>query len=261
LLVHIHCPFKQGLVKEYSMSTPESLNRPENQLLAALPDEDYQRLLPHLEEVQLPLKQVLYEPGDRLETVYFPNHAMVSLVAIMEDGATVEVGLVGIEGVIGLPTVLGGRATVYQAIVQLPGSGIKLDANIFRTEFDRGGELQRLVLLYTQALLTQVSQNAVCNRLHSVDERLARWLLSVQDSLKQDELPLTQEFISQMLGTRRASVTVAAGTLQEQGIISYSRGKITIIDRTRLRESSCECYDVIKHEFERLLGIKGMGLS
>lgn len=238
------------------MSEPEILNKPKNYLLAALSSEDYQRLLPHLEEVQLPLRKILYEPGETPSAVYFPNHAMVSLVATMEDGATVEVGLVGIEGVIGLPIVLGGRATVYQAIVQLPGTGMKLDANVFRSEFDRGEHLQRLVLLYTQALLTQVSQNAVCNRLHTIDERLARWLLSVQDSLEADELPLTQEFISQMLGTRRASVTVSAGNLQEQGVISYSRGKITILNRERLRENSCECYNVIKSEFDRLLGTK-----
>jgi CRP-like cAMP-binding protein len=236
------------------MSEPEILNKPKNHLLAALPDEDYQRLLPHLEEVQLPLRKVLYEPGETPSAVYFPNHAMVSLVATMEDGATVEVGLVGIEGVIGLPIVLGGRATVYQAIVQLPGTGVKLDADVFRAEFERGECLQRLVLLYTQALLTQVSQNAVCNRLHTIDERLARWLLSVQDSLEADELPLTQEFISQMLGTRRASVTVSAGSLQEQGVISYSRGKITILNRERLRGKSCECYNVIRSEFDRLLG-------
>lgn len=238
------------------MSEPEILNKPKNHLLAALPDEDYQRLLPHLEEVKLPLRKILYEPGETPKAVYFPNHAMVSLVATMEDGATVEVGLVGIEGVIGLPIVLGGRATVYQAIVQLPGTGVKLDAEVFRAEFERGGYLQRLVLLYTQALLTQVSQNAVCNRLHTIDERLARWLLSVQDSLEADELPLTQEFISQMLGTRRASVTVSAGNLQEQGVISYSRGKITILNRERLREKSCECYNVIRSEFDRLLGTK-----
>lgn len=236
------------------MSEPEILNKPKNHLLATLPDEDYQRLLPYLEEVQLPLRKVLYEPGETPSAVYFPNHAMVSLVATMEDGATVEVGLVGIEGVIGLPIVLGGRATVYQAIVQLPGTGVKLDADVFRAEFERGEYLQRLVLLYTQALLTQVSQNAVCNRLHTIDERLARWLLSVQDSLEADELPLTQEFISQMLGTRRASVTVSAGNLQEQGVISYSRGKITILNRERLREKSCECYNVIRSEFDRLLG-------
>ncbi|MBD1866954.1 Crp/Fnr family transcriptional regulator [Cyanobacteria bacterium FACHB-471] len=238
------------------MSEPEILNKPKNHLLAALPDEDYQRLLPHLEEVQLPLRKILYEPGETLSAVYFPNNAMVSLVATMEDGATVEVGLVGAEGVIGLPIVLGGKATVYQAIVQLPGTGTRLDADIFKAEFERGEYLQRLVLLYTQALLTQVSQNAVCNRLHTIDERLGRWLLSVQDSLEADELPLTQEFISQMLGTRRASVTVAAGSLQEQGIISYSRGKITILNRERLREKSCECYNVISGEFNRLLGLK-----
>jgi len=236
------------------MSEPEI--KPKNHLLAALPDEDYQRLLPHLEEVQLPLKKILYEPGETPNAVYFPNHAMVSLVATMEDGATVEVGLVGIEGVIGLPIVLGGRATVYQAIVQLPGTGTKLDADVFRAEFERGEQLQRLVLLYTQALLTQVSQNAVCNRLHTIDERLSRWLLSVQDCLEADELPLTQEFISQMLGTRRASVTVSAGNLQEQSIIRYSRGKITILNRERLKQSSCECYSVIRNEFDRLLGIK-----
>jgi CRP-like cAMP-binding protein len=238
------------------MSEPEILNKPKNHLLAALPDADYQRLLPHLEEVQLPLRKIIYEPGETPNEVYFPNNAMVSLVAAMEDGATVEVGLVGAEGVIGLPIVLGGRATVYQAIVQLPGTGTKLDADIFKAEFERGKYLQRLVLLYTQALLTQVSQNAVCNRLHTIDERLGRWLLVVQDSLEADELPLTQEFISQMLGTRRASVTVAAGKLQEQGIISYSRGKITILNRERLREKSCECYNVIRSEFDRLLGLK-----
>jgi CRP-like cAMP-binding protein len=238
------------------MPEPEILNKPKNYLLAALPDEDYQRLLPYLEEVDLPLKRVLYEPGETPSAVYFPNHSMISLVATMEDGATVEVGLVGIEGMIGLPIVLGGRATVYQAIVQLPGTGIKLDADVFKSEFERGERLQRLVLLYTQALLTQVSQNAVCNRLHSIDERLARWLLSVQDGLEADELPLTQEFISQMLGTRRASVTVSAGNLQEQGTIRYSRGKITILNRERLKGISCECYSVIRNEFDRLLGVK-----
>ncbi|HEY9876149.1 MAG TPA: Crp/Fnr family transcriptional regulator [Candidatus Obscuribacterales bacterium] len=225
----------------------------ENRLLAALPAEDYQRLVPHLELVPLKFQQVLYEPGEPIAYVYFPHRAIISLLSTMEDGTTVEVGLVGIDGMVGTAVILGGNTTTTLANVQVAGYGMRMKAERLKSEFNRGGALQSLLLLYTQALITQVSQIAACNRLHTLEERLARWLLTIQDRVQSEDLPLTQEFISQMLGTRRSGVTVAAGTLQQAGMICYTRGKITILNRQALEATTCECYKLIKTEYERLL--------
>lgn len=234
----------------------ENFQQPLNQILATLPNSEYQRLLPYLESVYLDSGEILHEAGDMITEVYFPTQAMISLVSIMSDGSTTEVGLVGKEGMVGLPIVLGGNLTTSRSIVQIPGMTLKLSAQVIYREFHRGETLQKLLLLYTQALLTQVSQTAACNRQHKIEERLARWLLSVYDCILQNELPLTQEFIANMLGTRRSGVTVAAGMLQQSGIISYHRGQITILDRQALEATSCECYLTVKKEFMRLLGSK-----
>ncbi len=229
---------------------------PVNQILAALPDEEYRRIAPHLETVSLKRGQVLHEPYEAIQDVYFPNQAMISLVSIMKDGATTEIGLVGNEGMIGLPVILGGELAPSQAIVQIQAQdgAMKLSANLLKQEFQRGEVLQKRLLLYTQAFLTQVSQSAACNRQHTIEERLARWLLSVQDCVLVDELPLTQEFMANMLGTRRSGVTVAAGILQQAGIISYNRGKVTILNQESLQETACECHRLVQNEFMRLLG-------
>lgn len=226
----------------------------ENRLLAALPAEEYQCLVPDLKFVSLSIEQVLYEAGEPIKYVYFPHQAIVSLVSTMEDGSTVEVGLVGNEGMVGVPVFLGGNTTTNRAFVQVADGCTRIEAGRLKAEFNRGGALQSLLLHYTQALLTQASQTAACNRLHTVEERLARWLLTVSDRIQSDQFLLTQEFIAQMLGTRRSGVTVAAGTLSQAGLLRYTRGKITIIDRESLESTACECYGVIKDEFARLLG-------
>jgi CRP-like cAMP-binding protein len=228
--------------------------QPANQLLAALSESEYESLVPHLETVSLRTGQILYEPYELIEFVYFPNRAIVSLVAIMEDGATTEVGLIGKEGMVGLPVILGSNSSTSRAIVQIANSAVMLSADILKREFDRGGELQRLLLLYTQGLLTQVSQTAACNRQHVIEERLARWLLSVQDRIERDEFLLTQEMLAYMLGVRRSGVTVAANMLQKAGMISYSRGRIQIRDRQALEATACECYRLVRQEFQRLFG-------
>lgn len=235
----------------------QDLDSPRNLLLAALPTDEYQRLLPHLELVSLPLRQVLSNPGEPIEFVCFPHQSIISLVTILEDGSTVEAGLVGKEGMFGVQAFLGGDSTPHQAIVQVAGEAMRMSAAQLKIEFQRGGKLQSLLLRYVQALFTQVSQGAACHRLHTVEERLARWLLMVSDRLEPDQLPLTQEFIAQMLGTRRAGVTVAAGMLQQAGLIRYRRGEITILDRQNLEAASCECYKVVSNEFERLLDTRG----
>lgn len=235
------------------MPVSKDSGRSENQLLAALPAQEYERLVPHLEKVALNNHQVLYEPFEPIDFVYFPVQGVVSLLYTMEDGSTVEVGIVGAEGMVGIPVILGGMKTTNQALVQVPGSAMRLKASVLKSEFERAGVLQTLLLRYAQALLSLASQSAACNRLHTLEERLARWLLLVQNRLQSDELPLTQEYISQMLGTRRSGVTVAAGTLQEAGIISYKRGKITILNQENLEATACECYRVITREFGRLL--------
>jgi CRP-like cAMP-binding protein len=228
-----------------------------NQILASLSPAEYERLVPHLEQVILSVKQVLYEAGEPITHVYFLNQAIASLVCNQNDGSTVEAGMVSNNGMVGLPVIWGGGHTTTTAFVQIPGSAMRMKAEVLIAEFKRGGELQSLLLRYTQALFTQVTQTAACNRLHTIEERLARWLLLLSDRVQSDTFPLTQEFIAQMLGCRRAGVTVAAGTLSRAGMISYKRGNITILNRENLEDTSCECYSIIKNEYARLLDQAG----
>lgn len=224
-----------------------------NHLLTSLPPEVFERLSPYFRRVELPLEQVLYEPHETMHTVYFPIRAMVSLVQTMQDGSSIEAGVVGSSGMVGYPVYLGGESSPSRVNVQIPGAAIALDAAILKAEFDRQEALQNLLLRYTQAFLTQVSQTAACNRFHPAEERLARWLLQSQDASESSCLELTQGFLSSMLGTRRASVTLAAGRLQQAGLIRYSRGNITLLDREGLESTSCECYEVVRAEYQRLL--------
>ncbi|MEC4813590.1 MAG: Crp/Fnr family transcriptional regulator [Scytonema sp. PMC 1069.18] len=233
-----------------------NISQPLNHLLALLPKAEYLRLAPYLREVSLTLGQILYEPGEAIATVYFPNQSMISLVQIMEDGSTIEAGIIGNDGMVGYSVYLGGQYTTSRAIVQIAGSAIALDAAILKAEFERGGMLQKLLLLYTQALLAQISQTAACNRFHPTEERLARWLLQSQDFARSAKLQLTQDFLSSMLGTRRASITVAAGTLQQAGLIHYYRGHIQILNREALESAACECYSIVKSEYTRLLDLQ-----
>jgi CRP-like cAMP-binding protein len=233
-----------------SEASPQAVNR----LLAALPDAEYQHLVPHLERVPLSLKQVLYKAGESIEYVYFPLRAVVSLISTSEEGSMVEVGLVGNEGIVGIPAVLGDNIAIATAMVQVAGFGMRMKASLLKTEFQRGGSLQSLLLRYTQALYALVSQAAACNGIHRLDQRLARWLLLMCERVDSNELLLTQELISKLLGVRRAGVTEAANSLQRAGIIRYSRGKITILNRQKLEAASCSCYKIIKGEYARLLG-------
>jgi CRP-like cAMP-binding protein len=230
------------------------MSKPQNRLLAALPAEVYERLAPHLEDSPLLLGQVIYESGERLDHIYFPTTSIVSLLYMMEDGTSAEIGVVGNDGVVGIALFMGGETTPNRAVVQSEGQSLTLDPGVLMQEFRRGGPLQLLLLRYTQALITQMSQTAVCNRLHSVDQQLCRWLLLSHDRLESNELTMTQELIANMLGVRREGVTVAAGHLQSAGLIYYQRGKITIIDRAGLEARACECYQVVRNEFMRLLG-------
>jgi CRP-like cAMP-binding protein len=225
----------------------------ENGLLAALWREEYEHLLPVLEPVEFSLGHVVYQSGGHLDYLYFPTTSIVSLIYTIEGGSTVEMGLVGNEGVVGIALFMGGETTPNRAIVQIAGGAYRIKAKILKEEFKRGGMLQMLLLRYTQALVTQISQTAVCNRLHPVEQRLCRWLLMCHDRLKSDELMMTQEFIANMLGGRRESVTVAAGRLQHLGLIDYSRGHIKILNRRGLEATVCECYRVVKTEYDRLL--------
>jgi CRP-like cAMP-binding protein len=224
----------------------------ENHILSALPPEDYERLAPHLEPVKLPHGQILYESSGEMEYAYFPINAMISLLSQMSDGGSVEVGLVGFEGMLGVPLLLGVDRSPHQAMVQIPDGGLQVKAEVIRREFRRGGALGGLLLRFTQAMLLQISQVAACNRVHTVEERLARWLLMTRDRAASDELELTQEFLAMMLGCRRAGVTSAAIMLQSAGVIRYSRGHITILDGPGLEALSCECYGVVKAEFDRI---------
>ncbi|QUS61163.1 Crp/Fnr family transcriptional regulator [Synechocystis sp. PCC 7338] len=227
-----------------------------NQLLGLLPVEVYKRLAPHLKKVVYKTGTVLYEPNEVMEFAYFPNTVMISVVSIMDDGSTTEIGLIGNEGMVGLPIILGGRQTTSQVIVQVPGEAWKLSARILLREFEQSPQLQKILLLYTQARLTQVSQSAACNRQHKIEERLARWLMSVHDCLQVDEIPLTQEFVANMLGVRRSGVTIAANSLQQSGMITYRRGRITLLDYDALKKTSCECYQLVQNEYIRLLGFR-----
>jgi CRP-like cAMP-binding protein len=239
------------------MSIMPSLSNPpnprQNHLLAVLPESESGRLFPQLEPVPLPLGQALYESGDRLSHVYFPTTAIVSLLYVMENGASAEIAVVGNEGVVGIALFMGGETMPNRAVVQSAGHGYRLKGQLLTQEFNRSGALQHLLLRYTLALLTQMAQTAVCNRHHSVDQQLCRWLLLSLDRLPSNELTMTQELIANMLGVRREGVTEAAGKLQKDGLIDYRRGHITVLDRPGLEARVCECYEVVRKEFDRLL--------
>src|SRR5271163_229709 len=230
-----------------------------NNLLAALPQAERERLIPHLKLVPMPLGMVLYESGDVLRHVYFPTDCIVSLLYVMKDGASAEISVVGNDGVVGVALLLGGETTPSRAVVQSAGSAYRLRSKRLKDEFYRHGKAQLLLLRYTQALLTQMAQTAVCNRHHSVDQQLCRWLLLSLDRLDADQLTMTQELIANMLGVRREGVTEAAGKLHKLGVIRYSRGRVTVLDRPKLEKLCCECYAVVKKESDRLLTYRGGG--
>ena len=230
----------------------------QNRLVAALPDEEYGRLLPHLERVPMRLGEVLYESGTQMRHVYFPIDSIVSLLYVLEDGASAEIAVVGNEGIVGVSLFMGGETTPSRAVVQSAGHAYRLRGQLLKDEFDRvggrrSGALHHLLLRYTQALLTQMAQTAVCNRHHSVDQQLCRWLLLSIDRLPTNELTMTQELIANMLGVRRSGVTEAAGNLQRDGLIEYHRGHIKVLDRSALEARACECYAVVRKECDRLL--------
>lgn len=225
----------------------------QNHLLAALPAAEFKRLEADLEPVQMPLGEVLYESGCKLHYVYFPTTAIISMLYVLEDGASAEIAIVGNEGVLGISLFMGGETTPSRAVVQSAGWGYRLKAHLMKAEFNRGGPLMHLLLRYTQALITQMTQTAVCNRHHSIEKQLCRWLLLSLDRLSSDSLTMTQDLIANMLGVRREGVTEAAGKLQRAGLIRYSRGHITVLDRPGLENRVCECYAVVKLEFDRLL--------
>jgi CRP-like cAMP-binding protein len=232
---------------------PESLEFRKNRLLAALPDRQWQEWTTQLERVQLPLGLVLYESGDTLGYMYFPITAIVSLLYVMENGASAEIAVVGNEGLVGVSLFMGGESTSSRAVVQSAGFGCRIRAKVMKDEFDKGGPVLHLLLRYTQALLTQMAQTAVCNRHHSLDQQLCRWLLLSLDRMEGDELVMTQELIANMLGVRREGVTEAALKLQKAGLITYARGHITVLNRQGVEARTCECYAVVKREYDRLL--------
>ena len=225
----------------------------QNRLLAGLPDAEFTRWEPYLEKVHLPLGQVLAESGFTMDHVYFPTTAIVSLLYVLESGASAEIAVVGNDGVVGIALFMGGGSTPSQSVVQSAGDGYRLKAEIMKAEFDRSGPVMHLLLRYTQALITQMTQTAVCNRHHTLDQQLCRWLLLSLDRLSGDQLSMTQELIANMLGVRREGVTAAALQLQSAGLISYSRGRIRVLDREGLERRTCECYGVVKHEYDRLI--------
>ncbi len=232
---------------------PRYADLKKNQLLASLPPEEWKRWAPLLERVDMPLGQVLYEPGVTLGYVYFPITAIVSLLYVMENGASAEIAVVGNEGIVGISLFMGGESTPSRAVVQSAGLGCRLKASLMKSEFNESGPVLHLLLRYTQALITQMAQTAVCNRHHSLDQQLCRWLLLSLDRLQGAELVMTQELIANMLGVRREGVTEGALKLQKAGLIKYSRGHITVLDRKGLETRTCECYAVVKREYDRLL--------
>lgn len=225
-----------------------------NDVLSALPSDDYQRLLPNLRPVAFALGQVICETGERLESIYFPTTCVISLVYTTVAGSTAEIGMIGRDGILGLALLFGSETMPHGAVAQIGGEAIAIKPKIMQNEFSRSASVRGVFLRYTQALLTQISQTAVCNRLHHMEQRLCRWLLLCQDRTDSEDLRMTQEFISQMLGGRRESVTVAAGRLQDAGLIQYARGRVRILDRRGLEHAACECYAVVKDECNRLRG-------
>lgn len=226
---------------------------PTNRILAALPKDEYQRLLPKLKPSPLVFGKVIFDPGDLIREVYFPTSGIISLLAAVEDRATLEVGIVGREGMVGLPAFMGVKTSGNRAVVQGAGESMKMKASAFRKECENGGSFPRLLLRYAHSRLTQIAQGAACNRFHPIDARLARWLLMTRDRMGTDEFQLTQEFLSNMLGVRREGVNKAAGALQDQHLISYSRGNLLILDRVRLRAIACHCYGIIRAEYDGFL--------
>jgi CRP-like cAMP-binding protein len=224
-----------------------------NQLLAALPADEWARWLPSLEPVDMPLGRVLYESGMTMTHVYFPTTSIVSLLYVMEDGASAEIAVVGNEGIVGISLFMGGESTPSRSVVQSAGQGFRMRGQLLKDEFNRSGPVLHLLLRYTQALITQMAQTAVCNRHHSLDQQLCRWLLLSVDRLETPDLVMTQELIANMLGVRREGVTEAAANLQRAGLIHYRRGHITVVDRAGLERRTCECYEVVRKEYDRLL--------
>lgn len=225
-----------------------------NHLLAALPEDEFDRLKVNLEPISLSLGEVIYESGEELEYVFFPTTAIISLLYIMENGSTAEIGMAGNDGVIGIALFMGGSTTPNRAVVQSAGNAFRLKSKALKFEFHLSGAFQNVLLRYTQYLMTQISQTAVCNRLHSVEKQLCRWLLINHDLLQTNKLVMTHDLIANMLGVRREGVSIAAGNLQKRGLIKYVRGTITMLDRKGLEKSSCECYEVVREEYDRLLG-------
>jgi CRP-like cAMP-binding protein len=243
------------------MATPRPAAQPhprENHLLASLPDADYRALESHLELMPMPLGLAVYESGDAQGFVYFPADSIVSLLYVLENGASTEIAVTGNEGLVGISLFMGGESTPSRAVVQSAGQGYRVRGTVLKKLFESSGEVQHLLLRFTQALITQMTQTAVCNRHHAVDQQLCRWLLLMLDRLGSNEVRMTQELIANMLGVRREGVTEAAGKLQADGLIEYSRGHITVLDRPRLESSVCECYAVVKREYDRLLPFKSL---
>ncbi len=226
-----------------------------NHLLSELPGEEFDRILPQMIPVKLPLGKVLYESGDQLDYVYFPTTAIISLLYIMENGSTAEIGIVGNDGILGIALFMGGNTTPNRAVIQSAGNAFKMKAKDLMDEFSRGGKFHNMLLRYTQCLITQISQTAVCNRLHTVEQQLCRWLLLSHDRLDSNKLVMTHDLISNMLGVRREGVTLAARKLSVRKLIKNVRGTMTILDRPGLEKACCECYEVVNTEYERLLGI------
>ncbi len=240
------------------IATSIALTALKNHLFATLPVDDFARLLPMLELVSFRLGQVLHESGDKMEYVYFPTTAIISMLYVMQNGMTAEIGVVGNDGIIGVALFMGGDTTTSRAVIQSSGDAFRMKATDLQAEFARGGAFQKLLLRYTQALLTQISQTAVCNRLHPIEQQLCRWLLLSHDRLDSDKLVMTQDLISNMLGVRREGVTLAAKKLAEKGLIKNVRGAITVLDRQGLEAAVCECYQVVNVEYNRLLS-RGIG--
>jgi CRP-like cAMP-binding protein len=237
----------------FTLSHPTTRPSNANRIFASLPPEEYERLAPHLEEVELTSGHLIYDAGGQMDHAYFPHTAMISLVSQMSDGGSHEVGVVGFEGVSGISAILGVDRSPHEAMAQIPGGATRVKMDVLKREFERGGALQASLLRFTQAMILQISQVAACNSAHSIEERLARWLLMAHDRCKCEDLPLTQEFISMMLGCRRSGVTIAVGKLQAQGFIKSRRGNVRMLDREGLEDFACECYSIVKEEFDRLL--------
>jgi CRP-like cAMP-binding protein len=247
------CPVPTA-TRKHTMAKLRRIHVPgENRLLVALPRAEHDRLLPHLEKVSLPLRDILYEANGPIAHVFFPLNCVISLV-IMDGGFTLEVGIIGNEGMVGTPFFLGAERSPTMAIAQIPGEALRIEANVFQKEMRRDGMLHGLVQRYTQSMINQISQSIVCNHRHSVMKRMCRWLLMSHNRVGADDFLLTHEFLAQMLGVRRPTVTAVAGTLQKAGLITYHRGRITVLDRKGLEAASCECYEVIAKELDRLLG-------